>query len=107
MMDARTSLFKGLADPTRRALFERLCREGELTVGNLAEGSGVSQPAISKHLAALDRANLVELRRTGRNTHCRATPEGITPLADWLRDMNSYWDTRLDALEDLLNRMDQ
>lgn len=106
-MDAHTALFKSLSDPTRRLLFERLCREGELTVGNLAEGSGVSQPAISKHLATLDRAELVTFRKEGRNTHCRATPEGIAPLANWLRDMSHFWDTRLDALEDLLKRMDQ
>ncbi|MCP5395791.1 MAG: helix-turn-helix transcriptional regulator [Sphingomonadaceae bacterium] len=106
-MDSQTVLFKSLSDPTRRALFERLCREGELTVGLLAEGSGVSQPAISKHLAALDRANLVALRREGRNTHCRARPEGITPLTDWVQDMSRFWDVRLDALEDLLRRMDQ
>lgn len=106
-MDTQTALFKGLSDPTRRAIFERLCREGDLTVGNLAEGAGVSQPAISKHLSTLDRAKLVTLRREGRNTHCRATPEGVAPLADWLRDMSRFWETRLDALEDLLKRMDQ
>lgn len=106
-MDAQTALFKSLSDPTRRGLFERLCREGELTVGELAQGAGVSQPAISKHLLALDRAKLVELRREGRNTHCRALPEGVAPLTDWLRDMSRFWDTRLDALEDLLRRMDQ
>jgi DNA-binding transcriptional ArsR family regulator len=107
VIDAQTLLFKGFADPTRRALFERLCREGEMTVGRLAEGSGISQPAISKHLVALDRAHLVELRRSGRNTFCRATPEGVAPLADWLRNMNEVWDVKLEALEDLLKRMDQ
>lgn len=106
-MDGKTAVFKTLSDPTRRRLFERLCREGELTVGSLAAGSGVSQPAISKHLAALDRANLVVVRREGRNTHCRANPEGIAPLADWLREMSRFWDNRLDALENLLKRMDQ
>lgn len=107
MIDAQAGLFKTLSDPTRRGLFERLCREGELTVGRLAEGAGVSQPAISKHLAALGRANLIAFRREGRNTHCRANPQGITPLADWLREMSRFWDARLDALEDLLKRMDQ
>ncbi|MEE4208219.1 MAG: metalloregulator ArsR/SmtB family transcription factor [Parvularcula sp.] len=106
-MDVHTTLFKSLSDPTRRALFERLCQEGELTVGNLARGSGVSQPAISKHLAALDHAKLITLRKEGRNTHCRATPEGMAPLTNWLRDMSRFWDIHLDALEDLLKRMDQ
>lgn len=106
-MNMQTAVFKSLSDPTRRAVFERLCREGELTVGALAEGSGVSQPAITKHLIVLDRAHLVAIRREGRNTHCRARPEGMAPLADWLGEMSRFWDARLDALEDLLKRMDQ
>lgn len=105
--DLQNLVFKSLADPTRRALFERLCREGELTVGDLAKGSGVSQPAISKHIAALGQANLVILSHQGRNTNCRANLEGVAPLADWLREMRRFWDARLDALEDLLGRMDQ
>jgi DNA-binding transcriptional ArsR family regulator len=106
-MDLQTSVFKSLADPTRRAVFERLCREGELTVGALALGSGVSQPAISKHLAVLGRARLVEIRYEGRNTHCRARLEGIATLTDWLNDMSGYWKGKLDALDDVLRRMDQ
>ncbi len=106
-MDTQTIIFKSLSDPTRRALFERLCREGEMTVSTLVEGSGVSQPAISKHLAVLDRANLIMIRHEGRNTHCSARPEGIAPLTDWLGEMSRFWEIRLDALEDLLNRMDQ
>ena len=106
-MNLQTAVFKSLSDPTRRAVFERLCREGELTVGALAEGSGVSQPAITKHLVVLDRAHLVSIRREGRNTHCRARPEGIAPLADWLSEMSRFWEGRFDALEALLKRMDQ
>jgi DNA-binding transcriptional ArsR family regulator len=55
-------IFRTLADPTRRALFERLCREGEITVGALTAGSGVSQPVVSRHLAMLKQAGLVRDR---------------------------------------------
>ncbi|MDQ0463770.1 DNA-binding transcriptional ArsR family regulator [Caulobacter ginsengisoli] len=100
-------LFRLLGDPTRRALFERLTREGELTVGALTSQAGVSQPAVSKHLAALKQAGLVRDRPQGRLTHYSAAPEGLAPLMDWIGDYGSFWRDRFDALENLLNRMDQ
>ena len=101
------TLFRSLADPTRRALFERLCREGELTVGALTAGAGISQPAVSKHLALLKRAGLVRDRPEGRQTHYRAEPAALAPLADWTSRVTGFWEGRLDRLEDLLKRMDQ
>ena len=100
-------LFKTLADRTRRALFERLCREGERTVGDLTAQAGVSQPAVSKHLAALKLAGLVRDRQAGRRTHYSAQLDALGPLVDWTRRMAGFWEGRLDKLEDLLNRMDQ
>ncbi|HEV7351690.1 MAG TPA: metalloregulator ArsR/SmtB family transcription factor [Brevundimonas sp.] len=100
-------LLRALADPTRRAIFEALCREGEQTVGALTARAGVSQPAVSKHLAVLREAGLAELRAEGRVTRCRARPEALAPLLDWTSDMIGFWQARLDALDDLLNRMDQ
>lgn len=100
------TLFTALADPTRRALFQRLCSEGERTVHALTGPSGVSQPAVSKHLAVLKRAGLVGDRREGRETHYRALPGGLAPLADWLGLYAAFWPQRLDALDDLLTRMD-
>ena len=67
-----TAAFKALGDPTRRGLFERLIREGELTVHALTAHSGVSQPAVSKHLNSLKLAGLVRGRHDGRETHYRA-----------------------------------
>ena len=107
MPEAHDILFATLADPTRRAIFERLCREGDQTVGALTAQAGVSQPAVSKHLAALKRAGLVEDRPQGRQTHYRALPGGLASLDDWTRQMSSFWQSRFDALEDLLKRMDQ
>ncbi len=101
------TLFRALADPTRRALFERLCRAGEQTVGALTAQAGVSQPAVSKHLAVLKEAGLVRDRHEGRQTHYSPQPGGLAPLNDWTRQMTSFWEARFDALENLLNRMDQ
>ena len=100
-------LFRTLADPTRRAIFERLCREGEQTVGALTARSGVSQPAVSKHLGALKQAGLVRDRHEGRQTHYSAQPGALNPLIDWNGQMAGFWQNPLDALEDLLKRMDQ
>ncbi|HEY4249550.1 MAG TPA: metalloregulator ArsR/SmtB family transcription factor [Roseomonas sp.] len=100
-------LFKTLADPTRRAIFERLCREGEQTVGVMTAQAGISQPAVSKHLGVLKQAGLVQDRHAGRQTHYSARPGALAPLADWTRRMAGFWKARFDQLEDLLKRMDQ
>ncbi len=90
------SLFKILGDPTRRAIFERLTREGEQTVHALTDFAGVSQPAVSKHLATLKLAGLVRDRRQGRETHYSAEPEGLVPLIDWLGLYSAFWHDRFD-----------
>ncbi|MGS0891683.1 ArsR/SmtB family transcription factor [Burkholderia stagnalis] len=107
MQNAHDLIFRTLADPTRRALFERLCGEGELTVAALTAHAGVSQPAVSKHLGMLKQAGLVSDRHEGRQTHYRAQPHALAPLIDWTSQMAGFWQTRFDALEDLLKRMDQ
>jgi DNA-binding transcriptional ArsR family regulator len=105
--DAQDALFRTLADPTRRALFERLCRDGEQTVGALTAQAGVSQPAVSKHLGLLKLAGLVRDRHEGRQTHYSAQLGALSPLTDWTRQMTGFWEARFDNLENLLNRMDQ
>lgn len=107
MPDAHDVIFRTLADPTRRAIFERLCREGEQTVGALTAQAGVSQPAVSKHLAVLRQAGLVRDRHAGRQTHYSAEPGALSPLIDWTSRMTGFWQGRFDDLEDLLARMDQ
>ena len=99
-------LFTALADPTRRAIFEGLCRGGEQTVWMLTGHSGVSQPAVSKHLGILKRSGLVHARRSGRETHYRAEPQGLVPLIDWMSLYAAFWRDRFDRLETLLDRMD-
>lgn len=100
-------LFKALADPTRRAIFERLCRDGDLTVGAVTAQAGVSQPAVSKHLAVLKKAGLVHDRHEGRQTHYSAQLSALSPLVDWTKQMSGFWQRRFDDLENLLQRMDQ
>ncbi len=102
-----SDVFRVLADPTRRSLFERLAVEGELTVAALTEGAGVSQPAVSQHMAALRGAGLVAEQRAGRNTLYRVDPQGLRPLADWLGHYAVFWRDRFDALEGLLKEMDE
>jgi DNA-binding transcriptional ArsR family regulator len=100
------SLFRALADPTRRAIFERLARNGEQTVHAITDRAGVSQPMVSKHLTALKRARLVRCRRQGRETHYQARPEALAPLVDWIGDYGQFWQDKFDRLGDLLERMD-
>jgi DNA-binding transcriptional ArsR family regulator len=107
MQTAPDALFKSLADPTRRALFERLSRDGEQTVRMLTDNAGVSQPAVSKHLRVLKHAGLVRARHRGRQTHYIAQPRALAPLVDWMSYYSRFWHDRFDRLEDLLKRMDQ
>lgn len=101
-------LFKALADPTRRGIFERLIRDGgEHNVRVLTDQAGVSQPAVSKHLGVLGGAGLVQARREGRETHYSARAEGLAPLIDWMSLYAAFWRERFNRLEDLLKRMDQ
>src|SRR3954451_10300587 len=106
MQAAPDDLFKVLADPTRRAIFERLVREGEQTVRALTDHAGISQPAVSKHLGVLKLAGLVCDRPEGRQTHYSADPQGLAPLADWMKRYSAFWRDRFDQLEDLLERME-
>jgi len=104
-MPSEAALFRTLADPTRRAVFERL-GAGEMTVSELRDGFAVSQPAISQHLAVLKAAGLVSERRSGRNAYYRLRPEGLAPLAGWVDRYRAFWPERMETLKDLLKDMD-
>jgi DNA-binding transcriptional ArsR family regulator len=106
-MQTHDAVFRALADPTRRAIFERLCSGGEQSVGVLTTQAQVSQPAVSKHLAVLKQAGLVKDRHEGRQTHYSAQLKALAPILDWTSQMTRFWDSRFDDLEDLLKRMDQ
>jgi DNA-binding transcriptional ArsR family regulator len=106
MRPAPDLVFKTLADPTRRAIFERLVHGGEQTVRALTARSGVSQPAVSKHLGVLKLAGLVQRRPQGRLVHYRVEPDGLAPMVEWMSRYGIYWRDRFDRVEIVLGRGD-
>jgi DNA-binding transcriptional ArsR family regulator len=107
MQAVANDLFRALSDPTRRSIFEWLARDGEQTVHGLTVRAGVSQPAVSKHLAILKLARLVRNRRAGRETHYSAQPQALAPLRDWMGHYRAFWGEHLDRLEGVLNKMEK
>ncbi|MER8958649.1 metalloregulator ArsR/SmtB family transcription factor [Mesorhizobium sp. M0701] len=100
------AIFRALADPTRRAVYERLA-DGEMTVSELRTGIPVSQPAVSQHLAVLRGAGLVVERRAGRNAYYRVDPKGLAPLLGWIERYRAFWPERIERLKTVLKDMDQ
>jgi DNA-binding transcriptional ArsR family regulator len=99
-------VMRALADPTRRAVFERIVGAGEITVSQLTRGSGVTQGAISQHLKSLKQAGLVAERAQGRNVFYRARQEGLAPLVDWMTHYGAFWRERFANLRELLKEID-
>ena len=100
------TVMRALADPTRRAVFERIVGSDEITVAELTRGSGVTQGAISQHLKSLKQAGLVAERPEGRNVYYRAAPEGLAPLVDWMSHYGVFWRERFANLRSLLKEID-
>ena len=99
-------VMRALADPTRRAVFERIAGAGEINVLELTRASGVTQGAISQHLKSLKQAGLVADRPEGRKIYYRAQPEGLAPLFDWLSHYDAFWRERFANLRTLLKEID-
>src|ERR1700682_6086974 len=108
MTEAATinAVMRTLADPTRRAVYERVVTSEEISVVELTRGSGVTQGAISQHLKSLRLAGLVAERPEGRNVYYRARPEGLRPLVDWMSHYGVFWRERLADLRTLLKEID-
>ena len=100
------AVMRALADPTRRAVFERVAGSEEISVVDLTRGSGVTQGAISQHLKALKQAGLVAERPEGRKVYYRAKPEGLAPLVDWMSHYGVFWRERFASLRSLLKEID-
>ncbi len=98
-------VFKALADPTRRAIFEKLAA-GRANASTLREGMEISQPAVSQHLSVLRNAGLVREERHGRFVNYEVDPEGLMQIARWLAKYRAYWPARIGALEALLKEME-
>jgi DNA-binding transcriptional ArsR family regulator len=99
--DSLDAVFSALADPTRRAIVVRLA-EGEASVSELAEPFNVSLPAVTKHLAVLERAGLLEHHKEGRVRHCRLVAAPMRVADDWLSTYSVFWERRLDSLTEHL-----
>ena len=109
MLTANTELsetFAALADPTRIAIVERLAREGDRTAGELAEPFAISKPAISRHLAVLERAGLIERKVDRQWRRISIRPQALSSLADWIEKQRRFWSGSLDRLEKLLEEQE-
>lgn len=98
------AVFFALADPTRRAILERLA-EGEATVGVVAEPHDMAMPSISKHVKVLERAGLIARRVEGREHWLRLAPEGFETPAEWFTHYQQFWSGSVDRLERLLTQL--
>jgi DNA-binding transcriptional ArsR family regulator len=103
VVDSLSETLAALCDPTRRAILARL-REGPASVTELSEPFGVSQQAISKHLAYLERAQLVRTRREGRQHLRELNPAPLREVADWTDEYRSYWEGAFGRLRHLMDR---
>jgi DNA-binding transcriptional ArsR family regulator len=92
-------VFGALADPTRRAIVERLLVRGELAAGEIANNFAISFPAISRHLRVLEAAGLIERRAEAQKRMIRARPQALAPVEDWVARQRAHWDAALDRLE--------
>ena len=102
--DPLSAVFSALADPTRRAILQRLSR-GEATVTELAEPFAMTLPAISKHLKVLERAGLISRGRVAQSRPCRLEAAPLGEAADWVEGYRRFWEGSFDRLEDYLREL--
>lgn len=105
--DALSATFAALADPTRRAILERLRATGECTVGELAApfAETMSMPAVSKHLRVLEKAGLISQRREAQWRRCRVEPEPLRSVLDWTEHYRELWEGRLARLDSYIKEL--
>jgi DNA-binding transcriptional ArsR family regulator len=102
--DQLNAVFAALADPTRRAIVERLA-SGEASVTELAEPFAMSLPAITKHLKVLEKAGLITRGKEAQWRPCRLAPEPLREVADWVEQYRQFWEQSFDRLEDYLREL--
>jgi DNA-binding transcriptional ArsR family regulator len=100
--DKITAVFAALADPTRRGILRRLSERGEIRVTALARPFRISLPGFSKHLRVLEDAQLIQRHRKGRLHLIRARAAGLREAQKWIAQCAGFWDSRFDALDELL-----
>ena len=99
--DPLSTLFAALADPTRRAILEKLA-QGPSSVGALAEPFDISLPAISRHLKVLEGAGLISREKSAQWRHCHLTAAPLRDAAHWVEQYRTFWEGQLDSLEEFL-----
>ncbi len=104
--DHLSALFSALADPTRRAILDRLA-EGEATVKELAEPFDISAPAITKHLKVLQRAGLIKQERRAQWRPCRLDATPLRDVANWVERYRRFWEGSFDRLDRYLNTLQE
>ena len=107
MLNQQTALdltFQALADPTRRAMVERLSRR-PISVSELARPLRMSLPAVMQHIAVLESSGLVVSEKIGRVRTCRIEPGGLSLAEHWINERRAEWEQRLDRLGDYLNQL--
>jgi DNA-binding transcriptional ArsR family regulator len=101
----RRDIFQAIADPTRREIIQLLVAE-KLNLSAVAEQFNISRPAISKHMKILHECGIVDYEKIGRERYCKAKVEQLDEVAEWLIQLKTIWEARLDSLEDYLKKME-
>ena len=102
----RRDVFQAIADPTRRQIINMLAHKS-LNLNSVAENFDVSRPAISKHIKILTECGLIVINQVGRERYCEAKLAKLNEVSDWVEKYREFWTKRLDALEDLLNELQE
>ena len=96
-------IYFALSDSTRRGILAQLAN-GTTTIGELSRPYNISAPAISKHMRILENARLINRRKSGRQHHCSLSTEGLKTAEEWINFHRNFWESRFDALEELLRK---
>lgn len=102
------SVFKAIADPTRRAIIHLLADTGAaLTINDISDRFPSTRQAVTKHIKILKKAGLVEIEKRGREKYCTADPSPLREVYDWVSAYERIWDQKLSSLEQYLNQKSQ
>lgn len=99
----RRDVFQAIADPTRRDIIHLLAHK-TLNLNSVAEKFSISRPAISKHIKILTECGLIVIKQQGRERYCEANLKSLNQVSNWIEQYRVFWTSKLDALEDLLNK---
>ena len=105
-MEKRRDVFQAIADPTRREIINLLATK-PLNLNAIAENFRTSRPTISQHVKLLEECGLIVVKKQGRERHCEAQLAKLTEVAIWVNKYKDFWNAKLDALEDFLDRTDK